>query len=184
MDLFLDFLDTIILDSLYELFRSHIELSTCPALGHDESLEKHPKFARNQIRREISDSLHALFYMNIMTTPIFVIQINSGTYCKLYNFGTARLWYEFAQIPLFILFSDTCVYWLHRLFHKNSFLFKKMHKKHHNREQAHTVHHKNMNFNFGQFSSLWDRLAGTYVDPAVFLRVESARGPPGSKILL
>ncbi|RVD84795.1 uncharacterized protein DFL_006518 [Arthrobotrys flagrans] len=56
---------------------------------------------------------------------------------------------------------------------------------HDSREQAHTVHHKNMNFNFGQFCSLWDRLGGTYVDPGIFLKAENARNPLiGSKDLL
>ncbi|KAF3288801.1 hypothetical protein TWF970_005856 [Orbilia oligospora] len=53
---------------------------------------------------------------------------------------------------------------------------------HDSREQAHTVHHKNMNFNFGQFCSLWDRLGGTYVDPVKFLKAESIGNPvPRSK---
>lgn len=38
-----------------------------------------------------------------------------------------------------------------------------------NREQFHTVHHKNINFNFGQYLTLWDHLGGTYKDPHSFL---------------
>jgi lathosterol oxidase len=34
-----------------------------------------------------------------------------------------------------------------------------------NRDQFHTVHHKNAKLNFGQFLTLWDHLGGTYADP-------------------
>jgi sterol desaturase/sphingolipid hydroxylase (fatty acid hydroxylase superfamily) len=37
-----------------------------------------------------------------------------------------------------------------------------------NRDQFHTVHHKSIHLNFGQFSDMWDRLGGTYADPDVF----------------
>ena len=39
-----------------------------------------------------------------------------------------------------------------------------------NRDQFHTVHHKSINFNLGQYLTLWDRLGGTYVDPATFFK--------------
>jgi sterol desaturase/sphingolipid hydroxylase (fatty acid hydroxylase superfamily) len=38
------------------------------------------------------------------------------------------------------------------------------------RDQFHTVHHKSIQLNFGQFSVLWDRLGGTYADPEVFFK--------------
>lgn len=37
-----------------------------------------------------------------------------------------------------------------------------------NRDQFHTVHHKSIQLNFGQFSDMWDRIGGTYADPGVF----------------
>lgn len=33
-----------------------------------------------------------------------------------------------------------------------------------NRDQFHTVHHKNVKLNFGQYLTLWDHLGGTYAD--------------------
>lgn len=33
-----------------------------------------------------------------------------------------------------------------------------------NRDQFHTVHHKNVKLNFGQYLTLWDHLMGTYAD--------------------
>lgn len=38
-----------------------------------------------------------------------------------------------------------------------------------NRDQFHTVHHKNVKLNFGQFLTLWDHLGGTYADPERYL---------------
>lgn len=39
-----------------------------------------------------------------------------------------------------------------------------------NRDQFHTVHHKSIQLNFGQFSTLCDRVWGTYADPDVFFK--------------
>lgn len=47
-----------------------------------------------------------------------------------------------------------------------------------NSAQFHTVHHKSIQFNFGQFSDLWDKVGGTYADPRLFF--EPARGKRGS----
>lgn len=46
-----------------------------------------------------------------------------------------------------------------------------------NSDQFHTVHHKSIQFNFGQFSDLWDRVGGTYADPSLFF--EPIRGKRG-----
>lgn len=39
-----------------------------------------------------------------------------------------------------------------------------------NRSQFHTVHHKNVKLNFGQYLPLWDHLAGTYADPVKYFQ--------------
>jgi lathosterol oxidase len=102
----------------------------CHYLYFDKALEKHPKYQKNQIRHEIYDSLLSLFGLNVLTVPIFVAQVRG--YAKLYDFGSGGvpLWYEFGQFLFFVLFSDTCMYWLHRTFHIK-LLFNLMHKKHH-----------------------------------------------------
>ncbi|PHH87714.1 hypothetical protein CDD83_8504 [Cordyceps sp. RAO-2017] len=76
------------------------------------------------------DSLTALLGLNLLTVPIFVAQVRG--YSKLYDRGDGSVsrWYEAAQYPFFVLFSDTAMYWQHRLFH-HPFLFNAMHKKHH-----------------------------------------------------
>ncbi|KAE8373976.1 hypothetical protein BDV26DRAFT_284683 [Aspergillus bertholletiae] len=272
MDLIFNYLDPLIVDSVYSSVRSSLQLELCPTLRSssfcsaiedpqlwcrdsiyrqslsifiitwisssvfflllgtvchylyfDKELKKHPKYHKNQIRHEIYDSLFSLFGLNVLTVPIFVAQVRG--YAKLYDFGSGRLplWYEFGQFVFFVIFSDTCMYWCHRVLH-TQYLFNLMHKKHHqyiiptpfsayafnpleayimslpiyaysflwpmsreaqlivfvttniwtvllhdNRDQFHTVHHKNVKLNFGQFLTLWDQLGGTYADPEKYL---------------
>lgn len=80
------------------------------------------------MRAEVMDSLYALLGLNVLTVPIFVAQVRG--YAKIYKYGSASIWYEVAQYPFFVLFSDTCMYWLHRMFHYQ-LLFKMCHWKHH-----------------------------------------------------
>lgn len=100
----------------------------CYYQNFDRTLQKHPKFRRNQIRSEIADSLFALFGLNVLTVPIFLAQVRNLS--KIYKFGSGSLWYEVAQYPFFVLFSDTGMYWLHRVFH-HPLLFKMCHIQHH-----------------------------------------------------
>lgn len=102
----------------------------CYYWNFDQSLKKHPKYHQNQIRQEMRDSLFALLILSSLTVPIFIAQLRG--YSKLYDFGKGYMpwWYEVAQFPFFVIFSDTCMYWLHRLFH-TPFLFNLMHRKHH-----------------------------------------------------
>ncbi|KAJ6012330.1 hypothetical protein N7522_002974, partial [Penicillium canescens] len=196
--------------------------SVCYYCNFQPTLKSHPKFLKNQIRQEIRESMLSLFVLNILTAPIFVVQIRG--YSKLYGSPEEGpgYWYEAAQFLFFVAFSDTMMYWLHRLFHL-PLLFNTMHKGHHrfiiptpfsayafnpieayimslpihaygfilpmskfaymviffitnmwsfllhdSQDTFHTVHHKNVKFNFGQFLPLWDQLAGTYQDPLRF----------------
>jgi lathosterol oxidase len=102
--------------------------TACYYRNFDQSLKKQPKFRPNQIRSEIIASLSALLVFNILTLSIFVAQVRG--WAKIYAFGTGSTWYEVAQYPFFVLFSDTCMYWLHRAFH-NPVLFRISHYKHH-----------------------------------------------------
>lgn len=93
----------------------------------------HPKFLKNQIWLEIKTSLHQLPVIVIFLTPLLQFEIRG--YAKLYD-TTADgpgWWYNFLQIPLYLVLSDFCSYWIHRSSHfprvYNHFLFK--HKIHH-----------------------------------------------------
>lgn len=110
--------------SLFYLFFGTL----CYYGNFDRSLKKQPKFRPNQIRSEILDSLVSLLVFTALTVPIFVAQVRGMA--RIYTFGTGSVWYEVAQYPFFVLFSDTCMYWLHRAFH-HPVLFKMTHYKHH-----------------------------------------------------
>ena len=100
----------------------------CYCWHFDSTLKSLPQFHRSQIQHEIKDSLIAIFWLSIMTVPIFIAQRHG--YSRVYEFGSASLSFEAMQLLLYVLFSDTCMYWLHRMFH-HPFLFKTLHKKHH-----------------------------------------------------
>ncbi|CRK24705.1 hypothetical protein BN1708_003846, partial [Verticillium longisporum] len=188
----------------------------------DRASKDQTRFRSSQIRDEIADSLCTLFWGSMLTAPVFTAQIRG--YSKIYPLGSASWWYEMAQYPLFLLFSDTWMYWMHRIFHI-PLLFRALHSKHHryviptpfsayafhpleawimslatyaysfiwpmsdvaqvivfctanvwtfllhdDRDHFHTVHHKNIKLNFGQYMSLWDKVGGTYVNPKTFFQ--------------
>ncbi|KAF2206633.1 hypothetical protein CERZMDRAFT_52803 [Cercospora zeae-maydis SCOH1-5] len=100
----------------------------CYRTNFDTRWRTEPKFHKYQVREEITQSLTTLFWLNVFTVPIFLGQIYG--YARIYAFGEASLIYETLQYPLFILFSDAGMYWLHRMFHV-PVLFRWMHKHHH-----------------------------------------------------
>lgn len=94
----------------------------------DRASKDQTRFRSSQIRDEIADSLCTLFWGSMLTAPVFTAQIRG--YSKIYPLGSASWWYEMAQYPLFLLFSDTWMYWMHRIFH-TPLLFRALHSKHH-----------------------------------------------------
>jgi lathosterol oxidase len=197
----------------------------------DKNTRKHPRFLKNQVRQEIAQSLISLPIMAIFTAPIFWLEVRGLS--KLYDVsadGPGR-WYDFAQFPLFIAFTDYCIYWIHRGLHHPA-VYKRLHKPHHkwimptpfashafhpldgfaqgvpyhvfpflfplqkwayvalfvfiniwtvlihdgeflsvnpvvNGAACHTIHHIEFQGNYGQFSTLPDRMGGTYKKPPV-----------------
>ncbi|KAI9864602.1 MAG: c-5 sterol desaturase [Trichoglossum hirsutum] len=195
----------------------------------DKTTFSHPKFLKNQIRQEISQSVFAHPFMSMLTAPFFVLEAQGHS--KLYddfNSGPGR-WYLWAQFPFFILFTDCLIYFIHRALH-HPILYRRLHKPHHkwimptpyashafhpvdgwmqsvpyhlfpfifpmqkfssiavfvfvniwtvfihdgeyianspviNGAACHTLHHLYFNYNYGQFTTLWDRLGGSYRRP-------------------
>jgi lathosterol oxidase len=167
--------------------------------------------------------------MAVLTVPWFLAEVRG--YSKLYDTteeGPGR-WYDWAQIPFFLLFTDSLIYWIHRGLHHPR-VYKHIHKPHHkwimptpfashafhpldgyaqglpyhlfpfifplskiasvaffifvniwtvlihdgeyahnsaiiNGAACHTMHHLYFNYNYGQFTTLWDRLGGSYRKP-------------------
>lgn len=90
---------------------------------------KHPRFLKNQVRLEIECSLRAFLPLDLMTVPWFVLEVRGHS--KLYsNISDYGLWYAILSVPLFLVFTDAAIYWVHRLEHHPR-LYKHIHKPHH-----------------------------------------------------
>jgi Delta7-sterol 5-desaturase len=195
----------------------------------DKATFNHPKYLRNQVRMEIAQTMEAMPIMAILTTPFFFAEVRG--YGKMYDtFAEEPFpYYSFLQFPLFLIFTDFCIYWIHRGLH-HPLIYKRLHKPHHkwimptpyashafhpmdgwaqsvpyhvfpfifplqkwayvvlfifinfwtimihdgeyvanspviNGAACHTMHHLYFNYNYGQYTTLWDRLGGSYRKP-------------------
>lgn len=178
---------------------------------------------------EIKQTMESMPIMSLLTAPFLVAEVRG--YAKLYDsFSDEPFWgYSFIQFPLFIAFTDLCIYWIHRGLH-HPLIYKTLHKPHHkwimpspfashafhpmdgwsqsvpyhlfpfifplqklayvflfgfinlwtvlihdgeyvanspviNGAACHTMHHLYFNYNYGQFTTLWDRMGGSYRKP-------------------
>ena len=202
----------------------------------DKTTFDHPKYLKNQMRMEIKQTLQSVPIMAIFTVPAFVGEVRGHSFIYdntadfqhplLSVFGKAYNWIQF---PLFLMFTDMCIYFIHRGLH-HPFLYKRLHKPHHkwimptpyashafhpldgfaqsvpyhlfpflfplqkfayialflfiqvwtvmihdgeyvanspviNGAACHTMHHLYFNYNYGQFTTLWDRIGGSYRKP-------------------
>ncbi|SPO32642.1 probable sterol delta 5,6-desaturase [Ustilago trichophora] len=95
----------------------------------NKEMEKHPRFLKNQVRLEIESSMRAFLPLDFLTIPWFVLEVRGHS--KLYNnisdFGWA---YAVLSVPLFLVFTDFLIYWVHRLEHHPR-VYKHIHKPHH-----------------------------------------------------
>ena len=95
----------------------------------DRRLEHHPRFLKNQIRMEIKSSMIAAPWIDLFTLPWFIGEVRG--YSKLYNNVSDYGWtYMIASTVGFMVFTDFCIYWIHRLEH-HPLLYKHVHKPHH-----------------------------------------------------
>ncbi|KPP79385.1 lathosterol oxidase-like [Scleropages formosus] len=97
----------------------------------DHNLMKHPQFLENQVRREIKYTMSSLPWISIPTVALFFAEVRG--YSKLYgNDSESPLgWLDliFSSIS-FLLFTDMCIYWIHRFLH-HKVIYKRFHKPHH-----------------------------------------------------
>ncbi|KAF8628018.1 hypothetical protein AX15_004136 [Amanita polypyramis BW_CC] len=95
----------------------------------NHEMMKHPRFLKNQVKLEIQTSLRSFPGMTLLTLPWFQAEVMG--YSKLYDgLDTYGYVYLFASVPLFLIFTDYCIYWIHRWLHV-PFLYKIIHKPHH-----------------------------------------------------
>lgn len=68
--------------------------------------------------------------MAIFIAPIFLLEVRG--YAHLYDTTDdgPGWWYNILQFPLFLLFTDFCIYWIHRYLH-HPLVYKYLHKTHH-----------------------------------------------------
>jgi lathosterol oxidase len=195
----------------------------------DKETFKHPKYLKNQIRLEMIQANWAFPGMALMTVPICVAEVNGWS--KLYDTsadGPGR-WWDIMQFPAFIVFTDFCIYLIHRGLH-HPMIYKRFHKPHHkwivptpfashafhpvdgylqglpyhifpflfplnkiayiglfvlvnfwtimihdgeyiannpivNGAACHAIHHIAFNYNYGQYTTFWDRVGNSYRAP-------------------
>lgn len=216
-------------DRLFGLLIYFVFASLSYWLIFDKKTLEHPKFLKNQISLEMKQTAISLPVMAIYTAPIFLAEVRG--YSKLYDSSAEGpgTWYDFAQLPLFLLFTDFCIYFIHRGLH-HPLVYKRLHKPHHkwimptpfashafhpldgfaqgipyhlypflfplqklayvflfafvnfwtimihdgeymadnpviNGAACHSVHHLAFNYNYGQYTTLWDRMGGSYRAP-------------------
>ncbi|PSN71099.1 hypothetical protein BS50DRAFT_486492 [Corynespora cassiicola Philippines] len=195
----------------------------------DKATFAHPKYLKNQVRQEIRQASWALPGMAVLTAPVFLAEVRG--YTKLYDTldEAPFWWYNVLAFPFFLVFTDFCIYWIHRGLH-HPMVYKRLHKPHHkwimptpyashafhpvdgylqsvpyhvfpflfplqkiasvflfafiniwtvaihdgeyvadnpviNGAACHTMHHLYFNYNYGQYTTLWDRLGGSYRKP-------------------
>lgn len=85
--------------------------------------------ASHQVRKEIVTSLRSFPGMIALTLPFFLGEVRGWT--RLYDRVDDYGWtYLILSVPLFLLFTDYCIYWIHRWLHTPA-LYKRIHKPHH-----------------------------------------------------
>ncbi|KAJ9480079.1 Delta(7)-sterol 5(6)-desaturase [Pseudozyma hubeiensis] len=95
----------------------------------NKEMEKHPRFIKNQVQLEIKASMDAFLPLDFLTVPWFVLEVRGHS--KLYNNISDYGWgYAALSVPLFLVFTDFLIYWVHRLEHHPR-LYKHVHKPHH-----------------------------------------------------
>ncbi|KAG6824770.1 hypothetical protein H0H92_005869 [Tricholoma furcatifolium] len=118
---------TMTLIGIHILYFLFAWLSYTFIFNHD--MMRHPRFLKNQVRLEIMTSVKAFPMMMLLTLPWFQAEVMG--YSKLYDgLDTYGYFYLVAQVPLFLLFTDYCIYWIHRWLHIPVF-YKMLHKPHH-----------------------------------------------------
>ncbi|KAJ1787818.1 c-5 sterol desaturase, partial [Coemansia sp. RSA 1938] len=96
---------------------------------YDKKQESHPKFLPRQKLLEMACASRALPTITLMTVPWIMGQLHgySMVYKEWSKFGYVYLG---VSAVMFILFTDFCIYWVHRLEH-HPLVYANCHKLHH-----------------------------------------------------
>lgn len=98
----------------------------------DKDYLKHPKILPNQVRREILTTLGSIPFMTLLTTPVFLGEVRGHSKLTDYKleFTTECIMKELLDISKFLIFTDFCIYWIHRGLH-HPLIYPTLHKTHH-----------------------------------------------------
>ncbi|KAL9613732.1 MAG: hypothetical protein Q9167_001746 [Letrouitia subvulpina] len=147
----------------------------------DHATFTHPKYLKNQVALEIKQAFAALPVMAVLTVPFFIAEVRG--FAKLYEapssapfalhafhpfdgFAQSIPYHVFpfvfplqkvAYIILFAFINIWTVFIHDGEYVANSSII--------NGAACHTMHHLYFNYNYGQFTTLWDRLGGSYRQP-------------------
>jgi lathosterol oxidase len=92
--------------------------------------DSEPQPEKGQVRREIMLSMWSLPSIAFLTAPWFMLQLRG--YSKLYIYDANITWWDtMITILIFLVFTDSCIYWIHRLEHDIPWVYKNIHKPHH-----------------------------------------------------
>ena len=96
----------------------------------DHATFTHPKYLKNQVWLEIKQTMFSMPVMSIFTALPFLAEVRG--YAKLYDAPADAPFalYNVLQFPLFLLFTDFFIYWIHRGLHHPR-VYKTLHKPHH-----------------------------------------------------
>ncbi|EJU05080.1 hypothetical protein DACRYDRAFT_20626 [Dacryopinax primogenitus] len=95
----------------------------------DHRLKFHPRYLPNQISQEIRSSVSSFPGMMALMLPWFLGEVRgwSKMYDKVEDYGWT---YLILSVPIFLLFTDYMIYWIHRGLHY-PLVYKYVHKPHH-----------------------------------------------------
>ncbi|XP_038070051.1 lathosterol oxidase-like [Patiria miniata] len=100
----------------------------------DHRLMKHPLFLKNQIRREIWQSVTGGLGLVVFTVVTVFPELHG--YAKLYTLdevgatGSEAILLITRDVVGLIFFSDCFIYWIHRFLH-HRYVYRHLHKQHH-----------------------------------------------------
>jgi len=85
---------------------------------------------REDVMKEIKHSCSSLVWLAFLQSPFTLLE-ELGYSKKYTNLAEYGYGYAIFSVIWFIVFADICIYWIHRIEHTNSFLYKHIHKPHH-----------------------------------------------------
>jgi len=96
----------------------------------DKTSRKHPRFLERQELKEMNLSLVSIPLMALPSTFIFLAEVKG--YSRLYDGveGTSGWIYMAVTVVCYLIFTDTCIYWIHKWLHL-PFFYQHIHKPHH-----------------------------------------------------